>query len=89
MIEKTLYPEAKKIVLSRDGEIRVGRYTIGEWSKDYVGGTSHFRPSPYEGMAVYFAKLNNESYVQTYCKNELKGEIADACEDGVVGIFYE
>ena len=88
-MEKILYPEAKKIVLSNDGDVRVGRYTIGSWDKDYVSGTSHFRPSPNEGKVYYTASLNNDSYVQSDYKNDLRDEIADACKDGVTGEYIE
>lgn len=84
-MEKIIYPEAKQIILSNDGMIRVRKYTIGIWSKDYVGGGFHFRPSPNEGRAVYMANINNGSVVQTFYKNELRQKIADECKDGVNG----
>ena len=84
-MEKVFYPEVKRIVLSTDGRIRVGRYTIGEWSKEYCEGTSHFRPSPYEGMTIYIASLNNGSHVRSFHKNELRYEIAGACAEGIAG----
>lgn len=88
-MEKVFHPEAKRVVLSNDGNIRVGRYSIGEWSKEYVEGTSHFRPSPYEGMTIYMAYLNNGSHVRSFSKNGLRNEVAEACKDGVTGEFYE
>ena len=84
-MEKIIYPEAKQIILSNEGVIRVGKYTIGIWSKDYVGGGFHFRPSPNEGRAVYIANLNNGSVVQTFYKSELRQMIEDECKDGVNG----
>lgn len=84
-MEVLLYPESKRITLSQDGYVRVGKYTIGTWDKDYVGGGFHFRPSPNEGRAVYSANLNDGSYVQSFYKNALREEIADACKDGIAG----
>lgn len=84
-MDKIIYPEAKQIILSNDGIIRVGKYTIGIWSKDYVGGSFHFRPSPNEGRAVYIANLNNGSVIQTYYKSNLRQMIVDACKEGVTG----
>ena len=88
-MEKTISPETKQIILSNDGRIRVGKYTIGIWSKDYVGGSFHFRPSPNEGRAVYMANLNNGSVVQTFYKSELRQMIVDECKDGVNGEYRE
>ncbi len=86
---KIIYPEAKQIIFSNDGVIRVGKYIIGVWSKDYVGGGFHFRPSPNEGRAVYLANLNNGSVVQTFYKSELRQMIVDECKDGVNGEYRE
>ena len=88
-MEKIIYPEAKQIILSNDGVIRVGKYTIGIWSKDYVGGDIHFRPSRNEGRAVYMANLNNGSVVQTFYKSELREMIVDECKNGVNGEYNE
>ncbi len=88
-MEKIIYPEAKQIILSNDGIIRVGKYTIGIWSKDYIGGGFHYRPSPNEGRAVYMANLNNGSVVQTFCKSELRQMILDECKDGVSGEYND
>lgn len=88
-MDKILYPEAKQIILSNDGIIRVGKYTIGIWSKDYVGGSFHFRPSLNEGRAVYMANLNNGSVIQTFYKSELRQKVVDACKKGVNGESYE
>jgi hypothetical protein len=88
-MEKIIYPEAKQIILSHDGIIKAGKYTIGIWSKDYVGGGFHFRPSPNEGRAIYMANLNNNSVVQTFYKSELRLKIVEACKRGVTGEYNE
>lgn len=88
-MEKIIYPVAKQIILSNDGMVRAGKYKIGIWSKDYVGGGFHFRPSPNEGMAIYMANLNNGSVVQTFYKSELRQMIVDACKEGVNGECYK
>lgn len=88
-MEKLLYPDAKQVILSNDGMVRVGKYTIGDWSKDYVGGGFHYRPSPNEGRAVYLAHLNNGSVAQSFYKSELRQMIVDECKDGVNGEYHE
>ena len=84
-MKRIIYPEAKQVTLSNDGIIRVGEFTIGIWSKDYVGGGFHFRPSLNEGRAVYMANLNNGSVVQTFYKSELRQMVVDECKEGVIG----
>ena len=88
-MEKRICPEPKQIILSNDGIIRVGKYTIGVWSKDYVGGGFHYRPSPNEGRVVYMANLNNGSAVQTFYKSELRQMVVDACKEGINGEYHE
>lgn len=73
----------KKVVLSRDEYVRVGNHVIGCWEKDYVPGSSHFRPSPYEGRVYYKASLNNGKFVDSYSQSGLRDEIIAACEDGI------
>lgn len=80
---KIIIPEEGKITLSRDYCIRVGKHVIGYWEKERVEGSSHFRPSPYEGCMVYAANLENDAYVKAYSIAELKGEIAYACREGI------
>lgn len=73
----------KKVVLSRDECVRVGKYVIGWWEKDYVAGSSHFRPSPYEGRLYYKASLNNGVVVDSFSQEGLRDEIIAACQDGI------
>ena len=73
----------KKVVLSRDERVRVGNYVIGWWEKDYVAGSSHFRPSSYEGRLYYKASLNNGVNVDSYSQEGLRDEIIAACQEGI------
>lgn len=72
-----------KVVLSRDECVRAGKYVIGWWEKDYVSGSSHFRPSAYEGHPYYRASLNNGKNVGSYTMEGLREEILSACQDGI------
>jgi len=78
---KKIFP--KKIILSRDECVRAGKYVIGWWEKDYVAGSSHFRPSPDEGRMYYKASLTNDEYVDSFSMNGLREEILSACKDGI------
>ena len=72
-----------QVVLSRDECIRAGKYVIGYWYKDYVAGSSHFRPSPYEGHVIYGAKLINNVFVQGWTMAELREAIIEAGKYGL------
>ncbi len=78
----------KKVVLSRDECVRVGNHVIGWWEKDYIAGSSHFRPSPYEGRLYYKASLNNGKNVDAYTQEVLRNEIIAACQDGIEPVEY-
>ena len=80
---KKIIPQEGKVTLSRDECVRVGKLVIGYWMKDRVGGSMHFRPSPYEGHVVYSAKLNNDAFVTGWTMADLKEAIVDACKDGI------
>jgi len=80
---KKIIPTYGKVVLSRDECIRVGKYVIGYWEKDNVGGSMHYRPSVYEGSVIYGAKLNNGDYVKGWTMAELRERIVEAGKDGI------
>ena len=77
-----------KVVLSRDECVRAGQYVIGWWEKDYVPGSSHFRPSAFEGRLYYKASLNNGVVVDAFTQAELREEIIAACKDGIEPVDY-
>ena len=72
-----------KVTLSYDECIRAGRYVIGYWTKDYVAGSSHFRPSANEGRAYYTAKLNNGAFLDAWTQADLRDAIIESCKNGI------
>lgn len=82
-MKKMICPTAKNTRFCLDGYIRVGKYVIGEWSKEVIGGGFHFRPSPNEGRTCYYANIYDGPTLSSFCKHDLYSEIEDACKDGV------
>lgn len=80
---KLIVPRNGKIILSYDGCVRIGKHVIGYWDKDYVAGTSHFRPSTNEGKSYYTAKLNNGDFLDGWTQAELREAIIESCKDGI------
>ena len=80
---KIIIPQEGKVTLSRDECIRVGKYVIGYWDKEFVGGSFHFRPSPNEGRAYYTAKLNNGDFVDGWTQAELRDAIIASGKNGI------
>lgn len=65
-------PDAKDIVLSPDGKVRIGRYTIGRWQK----------ADTYEAQL-----LRHRQTVTGKRQSDLRTAIADACKRGVTGKY--
>lgn len=80
---KKIIPQEGKVTLSRDECVRVGKYVIGYWCKDYVGGSFHFRPSANEGRVYYTAKLNNGEFVDGWTQAELRDAIVEKGKGGI------
>ena len=80
---KKIIPTEGKVILSRDECVRVGKYVIGWWGKDYIGGSSHFRPSLNEGRVYYYAKLNNGDNVNGWSMAELRDAIIESGKNGI------
>lgn len=80
---KKIYPKEGKVILSHDLFVRVGKHVIGWWDKERVESSPHFRPSPAEGCVSYYAKLNNDEFVQSFSWHDLHDEIVAACQDGI------
>lgn len=83
-IVSVIYPTASNIILSREGQVKVGSHVIGEWYKEeaYEGGF-HFRPVySHGGKVSYAAKIHGKGPVNCSRKKDLYGEIADLCKDG-------
>lgn len=80
---KKIIPTKGKVILGRDECIRVGKHVIGWWSKDYVAGSSHYRPSQYEGSIYYTAKLTNGDFLDAWTMAELRGAIIESGKDGI------
>lgn len=77
-----------KVVLCRDECVRAGQHVIGWWEKDYVPGSSHFRPPALEGRLYYKASLNNGVVVDAFTQKELRDEIIAACKEGIEPADY-
>lgn len=65
-------PEAKDIVLSAEGEVRIGRYTIGRWKK---------------GSAYEAEVGKNRRLVTAELMSDLRAAIATACKRGITGEY--
>ena len=70
--KRFIRPEAKDITLSQDGDVKIGRYTIGTWSK--TGST-------------YQAELNNKRSASEQLMSALRSAIATACKRGITGKY--
>ena len=79
-----IYPTETNIVLSKDGNVKVGKHIIGEWYKEetYEGGF-HFRPVYSSTKMCYVARIYKKDLIMTSKKKDLYHDIACLCKDGV------
>ena len=82
--DRIIYPTATNIILSKDGQIRVGKHVIGEWYKEeaYEGGF-HFRPVYSSTKMCYVAHIYHKDLVKTSRKMDLYHDIACLCKAGI------
>ena len=83
MFMKKIIPTEGKVILSHDKCIRVGKHVIGWWSKEHVAGSSHYRPSQYEGRVYYTAKLTNDDFLDAWTMADLRDAIIESGKDGI------
>ena len=79
-----IYPTATNVILSKDGQVRVGKHVIGEWYKEeaYEGGF-HFRPVYSSTKMCYVAHIYHKDLVKTSRKMDLYHDIACLCKAGI------
>ena len=84
-MKKRVIPTAKNIRFCQDGYIRVGKWIIGDWSKEIIGGGFHFRPSANEGRTCYYANIYDGPTLCSFVKHDLYSDIEKECTEGVEG----
>lgn len=74
--KRFLNPQPGNMVFKTNGEICIGRYTIGTWQK--------------VGVRKFIATLDNRSKTNLIGKSQknLRSDIAKACKNGITGKFY-
>lgn len=72
-----------RVVLSRDGMIRAGKYEIGEWEREGVAISFHYRPSGNERQWEYVARMHDDNHFCAPTMAELRECIMEEYRDGI------
>lgn len=82
-------PEAKDIILSMNGAVIIGRYTIGQWVKITNKTITHSQLTHNASAIFYEAHLNNNKTIRAELKSNLRESVADACKRGITGKYKD